>query len=178
MIFQLASFPHFVTHSFNQFLPHYLTHFHSPKLFNKLFTQRFYHDLFTIFLLLLFSPKLLPILTKVKIFPIFTNLYNCYLIYFILTHNFPIKPILSYFDICCPISPLLQLLDARIHIGLCFLKTLFTFLIHDKPFSPTRLLWAESVIESPCPSVRMSGCLSVCHQVQFFFRPLIGPQVT
>ena len=36
--------------------------------------------------------------------------------------------------------------------------------------------WADSVIESPCPSVSMFVCL--CHQVQFFSRPLIGPQVT
>ena len=41
-------------------------------------------------------------------------------------------------------------------------------------------LWAGSVIESPCPSVCQYVCLSVClcHQVQFFSRPLIGPEVT
>ena len=36
--------------------------------------------------------------------------------------------------------------------------------------------WANSVIELPCLCV----CLDVClrHQVQFFPRPLIGPEVT
>ena len=39
-------------------------------------------------------------------------------------------------------------------------------------FSLNRPHWADSVIESPCPSV----CL--CHRIQFFSRPLIGPEVT
>ena len=43
-------------------------------------------------------------------------------------------------------------------------------------FSPTRPHWAELVIESPCPSVCLWFCLR--HRVQFFSRPLIGPQVT
>ena len=43
-------------------------------------------------------------------------------------------------------------------------------------FSLNRPHWANSVIESPCPS----GCLSRClrHWVQFSSRPLIGPRVT
>ena len=43
-------------------------------------------------------------------------------------------------------------------------------------FSPTWPHWAKFVIELPCPYV----CLSVClrHRVQFFPRPLIGPEVT
>ena len=35
---------------------------------------------------------------------------------------------------------------------------------------------ADSVIESSCPPVCVCVCLR--HRVQFFFRPLIGPQVT
>ena len=45
-----------------------------------------------------------------------------------------------------------------------------------KLFSLNRPHWADSVIESPCPCV----CLFVClrHRVQFFSRPIIGPDVT
>ena len=43
-------------------------------------------------------------------------------------------------------------------------------------FSPTRPLWAELVLESPCPSVCLCACLR--HGVQFFSRPLIRPQIT
>ena len=39
-------------------------------------------------------------------------------------------------------------------------------------FSPTRPHWAELGIESPGPDV----CLR--HRVQFFSRPLIGPEIT
>ena len=41
-------------------------------------------------------------------------------------------------------------------------------------------LLAELVLESPCPCVCLSVCLSfcLCHRVQFFSRPLIGPQIT
>ena len=41
--------------------------------------------------------------------------------------------------------------------------------------------WADSVIESPCPCVTyLSVCLDVRlrHWVQFFQKPLIGPEVT
>ena len=36
--------------------------------------------------------------------------------------------------------------------------------------------WAGSVIESPCPDVCVFLCLR--HRVQFFSRPLIGPEIT
>ena len=43
-------------------------------------------------------------------------------------------------------------------------------------FSLNQAHWANSVIESRCPSV----CLCVClrHRMQFFPRPLIGPEIT
>ena len=48
-----------------------------------------------------------------------------------------------------------------------------------KIFTNSALL-AELVLESPCPSVCLSVCHSVClcHRVQFFSKPLIGPQIT
>ena len=42
-------------------------------------------------------------------------------------------------------------------------------------FSLNRPHWADSVIESPCPSVCGSVCLFVCTIGCIFFRPLIGP---
>ena len=47
-------------------------------------------------------------------------------------------------------------------------------------FSLNRPHWADSVIESQCPSVCLSVCLCLFlrHQMQFFARPLIGPEIT
>ena len=47
----------------------------------------------------------------------------------------------------------------------------------DSSFSLNRPHWADSVIESPCPSVWIFVCLYVS-KVKFFSRPPIGPQVT
>ena len=49
---------------------------------------------------------------------------------------------------------------------------LSAMLCSTKTFSLNRPHWADSVIESPCPSVVL------CHRAQFFSRPVIGPEVT